>query len=327
MSALDVALLRLLHSTRVHQSAGDLAGQLGAALSQVEGRIRELMAAGFQIEDRPGLGYRLLGSADRLVADDVLARMASGGALVREVVVFEETDSTNDYAARLGRDAVAGGVMVFAERQTSGRGRFGRRWDSASHLGIWGSLLLRPTLAVAHWPRLTTGTAVAIARVLQEASGLSTQIKWPNDVQIGGRKVAGILMETGIDRFQQPFAVLGFGINVNHAAGDFPDEIAALATSVLCASGRTACRAALAAALLEELERVLPSLDAGFAGVVAEASRRSSLLGRWVRLWTPGGALEGFAEDLDEEGRLRLRLGDGRIETLLGGEVSLSGAH
>src|SRR4029434_10201311 len=119
---------------------------------------------------------------------------------IRDVIVFEETDSTNEQASKMGESGALGGLAIFAERQTAGRGRFGRRWDSASHRGLWFSLLLRPSLPMAHSPRMTTWAAVAMADAIEQTSGLAVQIKWPNDLQSHGRKLAGILIETGSDR-------------------------------------------------------------------------------------------------------------------------------
>ena len=221
MSALDTRILTALRASEVHLPATDLAGQLAAPLTAIEARLAELRGAGFEIEERPGLGFRLLRSPDRLIADDLLARLGPC-ALVRDIVVFNETSSTNDHATLRGRQGAAGGLVIFAERQTAGRGRFGRPWASASHRGLWFSLLLRPALPVSAWPRLTTWAAVSLAAAIEDSLGLAAAIKWPNDIYLGGRKVAGILAESGTDSAGQPFAVVGIGVNVNHEAGDFP---------------------------------------------------------------------------------------------------------
>lgn len=221
MKTLDARLLALLRETAVHQPVGECAAQLHATPAQIRERLAGLRMAGYEIEDRPGLGLRLIAAPDRLIADDLSAQLGACG-LVREIVVFAETGSTNDCAAQLGRQGAPGGQVIFAERQTSGRGRFGRRWDSASHRGLWFSMLLRPSLAVPQWPRLTTWAAVAIAMAIEKQTGERAMIKWPNDVFVGGRKVAGILIESGADRGGAPFAVVGIGVNVNHEAGDFP---------------------------------------------------------------------------------------------------------
>ena len=325
MSTLDVQLLRALRASSVHLPGADLASQLGVELSEIEHRLAELRAAGFEIEQRPGLGHRLLSAPDRIIADDLTARLGPC-ALVREIVVYEETDSTNDRAAQLGAQGVAGGVAIFAERQSAGRGRFGRRWESASHRGLWFSLLLRPELSLPMWPRLTTWCAVALAAAIEAATGLRTAIKWPNDIQIDSRKICGVLVETGFDRSGAPFAVAGIGVNVNHEPDDFPPELAEKAGSLHLAAGRILDRAALAVAILRALDAHSAALAHDFPALVAEAARRSMLLGRWIEVRAAESVVVGIAERLDADGQLLLRTADGELRTLNAGEVTLAPA-
>lgn len=322
MKVLDARLIAALRASAVHLPATDLAGQLAAPLATVEVRLAELRGAGFEIEERPGLGFRLLGSPDRLIADDLLSRLGVC-PLIREIVVFSETDSTNDLAMQRGRQGGAGGLAIFAERQTAGRGRFGRRWASASHRGLWFSLLLRPALPLALWPRLTTWAAVALADAIENALGMAPAIKWPNDVHLGGKKVAGILAESGTDTSGEPFAVVGIGVNVNHEPADFPEELLVRAGSLRMATGRLIDRPAFATALLCALDARLPEISADFSNIIAAAARRSSLLGRWIRVQSGVDLLEGQAEELDANGHLLLRSVDGTLHQLTAGEVTV----
>lgn len=322
MNALDARLLTTLRASAVHLPATDLAAQLAAPLTRIETRLADLRGAGFEIEEQPGLGFRLLGSPDRLIADDLHARLGPS-ALVREIVVFEETGSTNDLALRRGRAGAPGGLAIFAERQTAGRGRFGRRWESASHRGLWFSLLLRPALPPPLWPRLTTWAAVALAEAIEQALALPAAIKWPNDVFLGGKKVAGILAESGTDEAGEPFAVVGLGVNVNHEAGDFPVELSGRASSLRLAAGRVIDRPAFAAALLRALEARLPQLGDSFHEIIAAATARSVLLGRHIQVQAGPAMLAGRAEALEPDGRLLLRASDGTLHRLSAGEVTL----
>lgn len=322
MNVLDARLLAALRASQVHLPATDLAGQLAAPLSAVEARLAELRNAGFEIEERPGLGFRLLHSPDRLIADDLHSRLGPCD-LAREIVVFAETASTNDSAMQRGRQGAAGGLVIFAERQTAGRGRFGRAWASASHRGLWFSLLLRPTIPYAAWPRLTTWAAVSLAATIENSLGLPAAIKWPNDIYLTGRKIAGILAESGVDVNGQPFAVVGIGVNVNQNAGDFPPELAGKAASLGMVTSRFIDRPTLAANLLRELDARLPQLASAFPEMIAEASRRSLLLGRWVQVQSGHSIIEGRAEELDSEGQLLLRGADGSLNRLSAGEVTV----
>ncbi len=324
MNALDVELLRALRASRVHLPAADLAAQLRAPLAAVAARLDQLQAAGFEIEQRPGLGYRLLSTPDRLIADDLKARLGTC-PLVREILVFAETDSTNDRAAHLGRQGVAAGVAIFAERQTAGRGRFGRRWESAAHRGLWFSLLLRPALPLASWPRLTTWAAAGVAAAIEEATGLPVLIKWPNDIHVAGRKVAGILTETICESGRDPFAMVGIGVNVNHAPPDFPPALADSAISLRIATGRALDRPALATAIFRSLDQRHDALSANFPSLVDEAQRRSALADRRIEVRAADRILEGVAAGLDAEGRLLLRAADGSVHPLTAGEVTILG--
>jgi BirA family biotin operon repressor/biotin-[acetyl-CoA-carboxylase] ligase len=322
MTALDVALLRGLRAANVHLPAGELAGQLCTSSAAIRERIDALREAGFEIDERPGLGLRLVSAPDRLIADDLQARLGTS-TLIGEIIVLAETSSTNDRAIDFARRGGAHGTVILAESQTAGRGRFGRRWESTPHAGIWCSLLLRPSFSPGIWPRLTTWAALGVAGAMEESFGVSVGIKWPNDVLVRERKVAGILIETGEDEMQRRFAVVGIGINANQTSGDFPSKLGDYAGSIRQLLGRPIDRAALAVALFRALERCLPMVEHDYAALVAEASRRSTLLGRWVRVSVGGEQREGMAEELDGEGRLVLREWAGTRRTLDGGEVSI----
>lgn len=322
MSGLDARLLATLRTSHVHLPATDLAGQLRVPIAAVEGRLNELRDAGFEIEERPGLGFRLLRSPDRLIADDLFSRLGTS-TLVRDIVVFAETASTNDSAMQRGRQGAEGGLVIYAERQTAGRGRFGRAWASAPYRGLWFSLLLRPDLPLSAWPRLTTWAAVSLAAAIEDSLGLPAAIKWPNDIYLSDRKIAGILAESGADVNGQPFAVVGIGVNVNQTPAEFPPELASKAASLGMVTGRVIDRPTFAANLLRELDTRLPQVASGFPAMIAEAARRSLLLGHWVQVQSGPAILEGRAEQLDPDGHLLLRGADGTLSRLSAGEVTI----
>ena len=164
---------------------------------------------------------------------------------------------------------------------------------------------------------------MALASALEKTLGVRMEIKWPNDLQSGSRKLAGILIELGLDRAQEHFAVVGFGINANHANEDFPPELAERATSLRALTGQMIDRSALAAAILTELDRLFPLIGDRFAELLAEASDRSALLGKWIRVQNGLQTIEGIAEMLDTEGQLILRTADGAAQVLSAGEVTI----
>ena len=190
--------------------------------------------------------------ADRLDTDELGAALR-GQHVGNRVVVLEETTSTNDVVAQLAPSHTAG-LVVFAERQTAGRGQYGRRWDSAAHRGLWLSVLLRPGIAVSDSSKLTDLLAQTIAATVTEFAGLSASIKPPNDVFVDGKKVAGVLVEMRVEPGGSYYAIAGMGVNVNHAREDFPDELRETAGSIAMSLGRSVDRQAFAVALLRQLD-------------------------------------------------------------------------
>jgi BirA family biotin operon repressor/biotin-[acetyl-CoA-carboxylase] ligase len=320
--SLDARILRSLHLARGHLSAEQLAAEALVRPEEIAARIRELCAAGFEIEAHPHFGYRLVVAPDRLVADDLASRLDENCRLAREILVFEKTRSTNDIATQLGRSGAAEGAVVFAETQTTGRGRLGRKWESSSREGLWFSILLRPELPLRAWPRLTIWVAVAVAQGIEKSVACEAMIKWPNDIYIGGKKTVGILIESHPAE-QNGFAVAGIGVNVNQ--GSFPSSLADKAGSLRQVAERVLDRAEIAVAILRQLDALYPKLsDTSFPELLAAAEARSFLRGRWVvAQGSDGAVISGLAESLDENGALQLREANGALRVISAGEISV----
>jgi len=266
-----------------------------------------------------------------LAADELTTLLQQGAAplpLPISVSVLAETGSTNDVAMGMGRAGVPQGAVVFAETQTAGRGRLGRRWESAARLGLWFSLLLRPRFAVTEWTRVATWVAVAVARGIETVlPACRAGIKWPNDVHLQGRKAVGILIESSLGTsIENSFVVVGIGVNVNHGPSDFPEELRETAISLREAAGAgtpALDRQVVAAALLRSLSTLYPVMESDFAAIVAEARARSVLLGKRVTVQSAGGTVEGAVESLEADGALRLRRDDGTTLAVSGGEATV----
>jgi BirA family biotin operon repressor/biotin-[acetyl-CoA-carboxylase] ligase len=321
MKSVDAGILRALRATTQHVSSAELAETLGIPPQVLTVRLGKLRSAGYEIEEHPHFGCKLISAPDRIIADD-LEGMLDGVSLVTKVVVFEKTDSTNNLAVRMGREGAPEGIVIFAEEQTAGRGRLGRRWESDPRRGLWFSVLLRPRFSHALWTRLTTWAAVAIAEAIEAGTTCRTTIKWPNDVYISGKKVAGILIESHFDKSRGGFAVLGVGINVNH--DKFPPELADKAVSLRMAADHPFDRQKIAAAVLRSLDAQRAQLEDNFKGIVAAAGERSFLRGKWIQVFDGNRFVEGIAECLDEHGALVMRLADGSAMTISCGEATLS---
>jgi BirA family biotin operon repressor/biotin-[acetyl-CoA-carboxylase] ligase len=191
---------------------------------------------------------------DRLVPEDLRADLTT--ALIgHQIVVLERTGSTNDAILQIAKANPKEGLVVFAEQQTAGRGQRGNRWESAAGKGLWFSVLLMPRIALASSPRLTTWGAEVISNVIEKEFSLAPTIKPPNDVQIDGRKVAGILVEMRARENAAHLAIVGIGVNVNQSCEDFPEELQDSAISLGMTLGKHVDRRKFATALLQELDR------------------------------------------------------------------------
>ena len=227
-----------------------------------------------------------------------------------------EVTSTNDVAATLAERGVPEGAVVAADAQSAGRGRHGRVWVSPPGAGLYVSLVLRPRAEAA--PLLTIAAGVALSDAIQAATGLSCALKWPNDLYVGGRKLAGILAEAGAAPDGTPHVVLGFGINVLPAA--FSPDIAARATSLEGELGRAIDRHALLRACLDALAARYADVQEGRVGTVLDAwrARAATLLRRPIE-WQQGGRpRRGVAETIDGSGALLVRTEQGVVRVISG---------
>jgi BirA family transcriptional regulator, biotin operon repressor / biotin---[acetyl-CoA-carboxylase] ligase len=191
---------------------------------------------------------------DGLVAGELQADLASG-VIGREIIVLEQTGSTNDAILQIANANSKEGLVVFAEHQTAGRGQRGNRWESAAGKGLWFSILLRPKIDLASSPQLTAWAAEAVSGAIQNEFSLTPTIKPRNDVQIDGRKIAGVLVEMRAQEKAAHLAIAGIGVNVNQSREDFPKELQSRAISVAMALGKQIDRQSFAVALLRKLDR------------------------------------------------------------------------
>jgi len=191
---------------------------------------------------------------ERLAADEMQAALGSA-VIGREIIVLDQTGSTNDAVLQIATPDSKEGLVLFAEHQTAGRGQRGNRWESAAAKGLWFSVLLRPVIEINRSPLLTAWAAEAISETIENEFSLKTTIKLPNDVQIEGRKVAGVLVEMRAHEKARHSAIIGIGININQALEDFPKELQSRAISLAIALGRQLDRQTFAIALLRNLDR------------------------------------------------------------------------
>lgn len=234
---------------------------------------------------------------------------------MRTVEWHDTIDTTMRRAAELARAGCAAGTVVAARQQTAGIGRLGRSWDSRPG-GLYFTLVLRPRLEPAQLPLTTLALGLGVADALQLFAGLAVDLRWPNDVLAGGRKLAGILAQ-----FQEGALLAGVGLNVNQR--DFPLELAAIATSLWIETGREQDLEILLRALVRSMESHVGILETGGAEAILRLfeSASSYACGRRVLVETPGGATTGVTAGLTPEGFLRVRRDDGALAVVTAGGV------
>jgi BirA family biotin operon repressor/biotin-[acetyl-CoA-carboxylase] ligase len=320
----DAKILSALRKNPDGISGAELADQLHISRAAIWSRIEELRKIGYDIEAGPHRGYRLVDEPDALLADDLLARLGKTRVVGRDIQVFEQTTSTNDVIERLARDGVREGVVVFAESQTKGRGRLGRKWISPARKGLWFSILLRPHLRPQETTQLTVASATALRRAIVSQTNLAVEIKWPNDILINGKKVAGILTEMSAELDRVRHVIPGIGIDVNQDASEFPPELRKTATSLKIEHGESLSRAALAIEILQELDKDYDRVALGkFSEIADEWEEHCGTIGKDVTVQIGDRKIRGCAESLDDDGALILRTEHGRLQRITGGDVTI----
>ena len=321
--AVKDAVLQALEQARGERlSGGRLAEQLGVSRAAVHKAIGVLRGEGLAIDGVPGEGYRLAPDDDSLTAAGIGALLDTG-FIGRDMLVVPSLTSTNTVMKEryLGRPH---GFVLLAEEQTGGRGRLGRPFASPAGTGVYQTILLHPTLPLAHIQFVTIAAAVAVAEAIEQTADFAPQIKWVNDVLMAGRKLCGILTEAMIEGETGTVSSVVVGIGVNLRPNpDWPDEVRAVA-GALCEFGRTPRRAELAAAILSRFERAYRLHEEGREAELLQHYRdRLCCIGKPVTVIGPAARYEAECTGLDENGHLLVRDADGQAHTLSSGEISI----
>lgn len=263
------------------------------------------------------------------MVDDLWQTMIRTGTLGRHPVhFFSSTGSTNDLALVLGNTGAPDSTLVVADSQSEGRGRLeGRIWHSPPGTGLYFSLILRPRLAPADFPKLTLAAGLALCKGLESHTPCRPGLKWPNDLFLHGKKCGGILTETqAVASGGQTAVVIGIGLNVNTPPETFPVELRTKGTSLLAETGTFHARGPLLTAILAELDLVVARLEQGdFPGILAEWRHRDIHAGQHVS-WLPpqGKIITGISLGPGAEGFLHIRDGQGEIHAVISGDISLA---
>lgn len=315
-------VLQLLRENRnVYLSGEAISEQLDCSRTMVWKYIDSLRKEGYEISAVSNKGYQLKEETDDLSVYAVQSHLKN--SLFEEIVYEPSVISTQLVAHKLEAEGAAEGTVIIADEQTGGRGRLGRVWFSPASTGIWMSVILRPKVELRKAPQLTLVTAIAVVRGIEKTTGLNVEIKWPNDLLIKGKKIAGILTEMQADPDQVNSVIIGIGINVNQL--DFPEEVKDTATSLYLETGKSSSRAEIIAHILNELQWLYEAyLTRGFSFLKPLWEARNITLGEKIVARTPKETLKGVAEGIDEEGVLLLRDEHGVIHRIYSADIDLS---
>ncbi len=324
-------VLKLLQSNSGSFVSGEgISAELGITRAAVWKAVTALRKDGYDIEARKSQGYRLSDAPDRLSETEIRARLESVKLVGRKLCCFERVDSTNSYLKRAASEGVVDGTVAVADEQTGGRGRRGRDFLSPPGKGVYLSALLRPPVEPNHLLPITGFTAVAVCNAVERVAGVRPRIKWANDLVLGGRKLCGILTELSMEGESGclQYAIIGVGVNVAHMPGDFPPELDGVATSLLQETGRAVPRAALAAAIIEELDALYMALLRHKLQPYLDAYRRDCLtIGQEVQLLWEDVHERVLATGVDNELGLEVVRQNGAREIIRTGEVSVRGLY
>lgn len=317
-------ILTVLRGSSDFVSGEELSRELGVTRSAVWKSIKNLRSEGYIIDSQTNKGYRLSSCPDFLDAREI-TRGLEVSIAGTEVEVLREVDSTNSEAKRKAAQEAKSGLVIAADKQTAGKGRFGRSWDSGNG-GLFFSLLIRPELPPGDIASITLAAGYAVCLAVRELTGLDAMIKWPNDIIIGRHKLCGILTEMSAQSDRLDYVVIGIGINVN--VEKFPDELSEKATSLLIETGKRFDRNELLRRVITHLDRVLESfLFSVSLDDARDFKRLCATIGRHVSAQRGAEKLEGEAVDITASGELVVRSEDGREYCINSGEVAVQGIY
>lgn len=325
LSTADLSLLEALRAARPGYVSGEtLAEQLGVSRVSIKSRLDKLKEQGFVFDAIRSQGYAL--TAEPPTLHPLLLELELR-ALRSDVrwLLLDACASTNDEAMRRLTEGDDAPFILMARRQSAGRGRLGRRWHSDDDGNLMLSFAARPDRPPAFMQRFTVWIGLRLAACLSEYSGLPVKAKWPNDLLIHGKKLAGILTEARLDADRMRELILGLGLNINSAVETWPAEVRDIATSLSSAAGRPFSMSAVTALILAELAAAFDAycnqdIDAALEQLW---ENYSAINGQRVTIATHGGEVSGRVAGLDATSALLLELEDGQTKTFAAGDVSL----
>jgi len=318
---IDALLALLADNAMIVISGAKIAHEIGVTRATVWNWIEKLRALGVRVKGHAGSGYQIEEVPD-ILTPKLLHRRLHPGPLGKRIHHFFKIDSTNSVAMTLGERHEPNGTVIIAEEQTAGRGRAGHSWHSEKTNGIYMTVLLRPPIPPQQAPLITLVAGLAVRETILEQTGLTPDLRWPNDLLFGRKKFCGILTEMNAEQDRIHFVAVGIGINVNHER--IPGELSKIATSLRIESKRAQSRVEIVARLLRHLDSYYNRFQSeGPEAIVARFTEVSSYArGKRVRIETASETYSGTTEGLEPGGLLRVRRDDGQVLPVIAGTLS-----
>lgn len=322
-------ILKILKEKEDSISGEELSKKFGVSRTAIWKNINSLREEGYEIESVQRKGYRLISNPDKLSKKEILPELNTD-FIGKEYIYLEEIDSTNEEVKRRNLSMKDGAVIV-TEHQTKGKGRLGRKWYSPKKQGIYFSIILRPEIPPFEAPKITQIAAAALINTLIK-EGIEANIKWPNDIVIGNRKIAGILTEMSGQIMEIDYIVLGIGINTSidydYKIEEFEEKLAKKATS-LAEYSKNISRKRILLSFLEDFEIYYKDFLAknNIEKSLEICRKNSAIIGKKIKVIRRESEEYRKALDIDEEGRLLVMDEDGNIEKIVSGEVSIRGEN
>src|SRR5699024_10767452 len=315
-------LIKLLEQSESEYVSGQvLSDYLNISRSAIWKHMKELEKDGYTIEGKPRKGYRIIASPHK-VSENTLRWGLHTEWLGKTIIHRKKTASTQKIAHQVAQDGAKHGTVIIADEQTEGRGRMNRPWHSTKEQGIWLSILLRPNMLPVLTPQLTLLTATVLADVIDELTDVTPQIKWPNDILIHGKKMAGILTELQAEQDQIQYLIIGIGMNINQRKADLPEQLQHKATSLRIETGQKWDLTPFTQRLLMEFEKTYTSyMKNGFSEVRNKWESYGLKIGQPISIQTMNDQWKAIFSGIADDGALLIKNLDGSMEKFYSAEI------
>ena len=310
----NVGLVKVLSFFQTHDSeylsGQDLSDVLKISRVAVWKHIKKIQTLGYKIESKQKLGYRLIDNTEKLLPWEI-TRDLKTQLIGKRVYYFEEIDSTQNFAQNIAADKKENGTIIIAEKQTSGRGRLDRKWTSPKG-GIWFSLIIHPKFDVSSSTLIPILSAVALSKSIKSVLDIETEVKWPNDITMNGKKVAGVLVDASFQTNSIDYLILGIGINFDIDTKKLEKRLTKTPNfygidSLRGKENKTPPKTLLKEFLLQ-FEKNLFQLDKGEKSkIIKEWTKRAAGIGKKITINTSNGKISGISQGIDNDGALKIK--------------------